>query len=283
MTTDVILTGTGVPRPDAKRAGAGTLVRYGDVTLQFDAGRATSMRLAEIGVTPAELTAVFITHHHSDHVIGLPDLALSRWLDNMRPSGPLPIVAPEGPPTRFAERMLDAFRDDIEVRAGHGASDSPGSDVQSFVPSNEPAVVWESGEVRVSAVSVHHEPVLPAVAYRVETPDGVVVVSGDTVVCDEVLHLASGADVLVHEVADPDLIRPFFEAMPALERIVSYHSEVTALGAMAAAAEVDTLVLTHLVPAPTTEADEARFADKIIAAGFGGTVVVGRDLTTVSL
>ena len=79
MTTDVILTGTGVPHARAGCAGAGTPVRYGDVARQFDAGRSSVMRLMEAGTVPHELTAVFLTHVHSDHLVGLPDLVMTRW------------------------------------------------------------------------------------------------------------------------------------------------------------------------------------------------------------
>ncbi len=280
--TDVVLTGTGVPRPDPKRAGAGTLVRHDDVAVQFDAGRATAMRLAEVGVAGSDISALFITHHHSDHLAGLVDIVMSRWLDNAREEGPLTIVAPEGPATRFAETMLDPYVDDIAVRSGHGPATRPEVTILGFDPSPAPTIVWEIGEVRVSAVTVHHEPVLPAVAYRVDTPDGSVVISGDTVVCDEVQALADGVDVLVHEVVDREVLVPFFDAMPALERICSYHAEVGQLGALAEAANVKTLMLTHLVPAPANEADEQRLADKIKAAGFSGEIVVGRDLSTVT-
>ena len=78
MATEVMLTGTGVPHPRPGRAGAGVLVRHDDVALQFDAGRATVMRLMEAGTPPHALTAVFLTHVHSDHLVGLPDLAMTR-------------------------------------------------------------------------------------------------------------------------------------------------------------------------------------------------------------
>ena len=80
MTTEVIRTGTGVPHPRPGRAGAGVLVRHGDVALQFDAGRSTVMRLMDAGTPPHALTALFLTHVHSDHVVGLPDVAMTRWI-----------------------------------------------------------------------------------------------------------------------------------------------------------------------------------------------------------
>ncbi len=79
MQTDIILTGTGYPRPHALRAGPGTLIRRGATVLQFDAGRGTAMRLAALDISCRDLTAVFISHHHSDHMVAWPDLVLSRW------------------------------------------------------------------------------------------------------------------------------------------------------------------------------------------------------------
>lgn len=284
MTTEVVLTGTGTPRADAERAGAGTMVRVDDLVLQFDVGRATVMRLVAAGVQPAQVDAVFVTHHHSDHLVGLVDLVFCRWLDHGTAAPALPIVAPEGPACRFASSMLDPWVDDIEVRRSHHEDDHPPEvDVRPFTPGSEPVDVWSDGSVTVSACAVHHEPVTPAVAYRVSTPDGVVVVSGDTIVCPEMEAFARGADVLVHETFHRDVVRPFFPVMPALEAIADYHADTPELGAMAARAGVDTLVLTHLIPPPNTADDEQRFADAVTGAGFDGTVIVGRDLTSVVL
>ena len=77
--TEVIITGTGTPAPDPDRAGAGVLVRYGDIALQFDAGRATVMRLSSAGTTCEQLSALFVTHHHSDHILDVDDVAMTRW------------------------------------------------------------------------------------------------------------------------------------------------------------------------------------------------------------
>src|SRR4029077_16196831 len=106
MTTEVILTGTGVPHPRPGRAGPGALVRCGEIALQFDAGRATVLRLMEAGVLPHDLTALVLTHVHSDHVVDLPYRVMCGWLhQQMGPTPPLPIVAPEGGPARFVRRM----------------------------------------------------------------------------------------------------------------------------------------------------------------------------------
>jgi ribonuclease Z len=113
MPATVTLTGTGVPFPQPGRAGPGVLVRRGDIALQVDAGRATTLRMAEAGIFPHELSAVLITHVHSDHVADLPDIAMTRWLrGGMYSAGPLIVVAPEGGAGHFVESMLDPYAAD---------------------------------------------------------------------------------------------------------------------------------------------------------------------------
>ncbi len=285
MTTEVVLTGTGVPHPRPGCAGAGTLVRHGDVALQLDAGRSTVLRLMEAGTPPHALTATFLTHVHSDHVVGLPDLAMTRWVQQqMVASGPLVVVAPEGAPARFVERMLDPFDEDIAIRREHVGAGPVGIDLRTFPVTPTPTEVWRSddGDVRVLAVAVHHEPVPDAVGYRIETPDGVVVVSGDTRVCDEVEDLARGADVLVHEACRTTALAPLI-AGTTFETIFSYHADTVALGAMAARAEVPHLVLTHLIPPIDRPEDAEAFAADVREGGFEGRLTVGQDLTTITV
>ncbi|MFH5822316.1 MBL fold metallo-hydrolase [Georgenia sp. AZ-5] len=275
MTTTVTLTGTGTPRPAPGRAGAGVLVQHHDESIQIDAGRATAMRLAEAGLACNRLDALFLTHHHSDHVIGVPDLLISRWV--MGATEPLVVVAPDGPLTEFGGHVLDLWAEDLRIRQEHtGRAPMPAPAWRAFDATGRPTVVWEGRKVRVSSVLVQHQPVEPAVAYRVDTDAGTsVVVSGDTRVCDGVSQLAHGADVLVHEVVRPALL--------GKQRgyIGEYHAEAVALGALAAEARVARLVLTHLEPAPTTPEDEAAFEKDVREGGFTGEVVVGQDLSRV--
>lgn len=284
--TEVVITGTGVPHLAPGRAGPGVLVRHGAVVLQFDAGRATALRLCEAGVRMQDLSALFVTHHHSDHLTGLTDVLFARWLEAQQGFVPLPVVAPRGPSTNFLARMMEPWVEDLQIRREHtGRVDGPEPDVRAFDVAEGPVVVWADAAagVTVTAQAVHHEPVTPAVAYRVDTPDGAVVISGDTIVCDEVAALAAGADVLVHEACRREALRPFFAARPQLEHIAGYHADTVELGALAQRIGVPRLVLTHLIPAPApgfvTEAD---FADDVRRGGYTGEVIVASDLTTVS-
>lgn len=285
MTTEVILTGTGVPHPRPGTAGPGTLVRHGDIALQFDAGRSTVMRLMDAGTPPHALSALFLTHVHSDHVVGLPDVAMTRWVQQqLVSSGPLVVIAPDGITTRFVHRMLEPYDDDLELREHHVGAPPIELDVRPFPVASSPAMVWTSPDetVRVLAVAVHHEPVPDAVAYRIETPDGAVVISGDTRVCDEVEELAAGADVVVHEACRTSAMAPLIEGT-VYETIFSYHADTVALGAMATRAAIPHLVLTHLIPPPEEPADRLAFEQDLRDGGYQGRVTVGEDLTVVTL
>lgn len=266
----VTITGTGIPHVSPGRAGAGVLVQSGATRLQFDAGRATTMRLAEAGVATSELTAMLLTHHHSDHCVDVDDILFNRWI--LR-AGSLPVIVPDGPLTGFGERLLSAWRADLEIRE-HVTGRAPlALDWRPFEARADPEVVFEHGDVTVRSVLVEHPPVEPAVAYRVEAGGHVVVVSGDTRACDAVEELSIGADVLVHEVA-------LRELMPSGgdPSVYSYHADAVELGAMSERAGVGTLVLTHLLPPPRSSEEEELFARRVRDGGFTGELIVGRDL-----
>jgi ribonuclease Z len=281
-TTEVVLTGRGVPHPRPGTAGAGVLVRHGGTALQFDAGRSTVMRLMDAGTPPHALTAAFLTHVHSDHVVGLPDVVMTRWVEQqLVPSPPL-VVAAEGVAARFVRRMLEPYDDDLALRVEHVGATPIEVTLRTFDVPSTPAIVWKSDDdqVRVLAVAVHHEPVPEAVAYRIETSDAVVVISGDTRVCTEVEQLAHGADVLVHEACRRSAMAPLIEGT-VFETIFAYHADTVELGAVAERAGVRHVVLTHLIPLPEDPRAVDAFAQDLRDGGYYGRITVGRDLTTV--
>ena len=275
MTTEIIITGTGCPRVLGDQAGPGLLVRRGNTTLQFDAGRATTMRLAQAGVDPEHLTCLFVTHHHSDHLLGVADLVHTRWIHTRRgwsrEDNALPVVVPSGPATDLIGKLLDPWDDDIKVRNLHmGTNTRPRFDVSSYEPQSTPHVVWSDGTIEVDAFLVEHPPVVPSVGYKVRTPEGAIVISGDTLVCDAVFDAADGADLVVHEV----ILDDFARGSPVGE----YHANAIDLGKQAEARGVSRLVLTHYVPTPPERDAVKAFADETRAGGFTGDLHAAWDL-----
>lgn len=261
-------------------------MRCDDIALQFDAGRSTLQRLAQCGVAPADLDAIFITHHHSDHLLGLADLLLTRWImDRADSIGAIDVVAPDGPAIDFCEHVLDIYALDIQDRIEHNKrSQMPQNNVIGFQAESRLETVWrketERGVLKVEAILVHHEPIEPAVGYRITTPDGVVAISGDTVVCDEVAELASGADVLVYEALR---FSAFEDLDESRKFVLDYHADTKLIGAQVAELDVGTLMLTHLIPAPNSEEEKQLFIDEVRSGGYRGQLIVADDLDTVTV
>lgn len=287
MATSVTITGSGCPIPDADRAGPGAMVRYVDddgveTVLQFDAGRSTVQRLTAANVWIPNVTAVFLTHYHSDHVSGLADLVLTHWTMDRTDKAPgLPIIAPQGSTSNYVASMLDGWTDDIEVRAAHAnRSSRPHVELVSFAAPPEPVEVWRRGDVVVSACQVRHEPVVDAVGYRIDTPDGSVAISGDTRVCAEVAALADGVDVLVYEA----MRFSFYDDLPEHRHyVMDYHADTKLIGAQAAELNVPKLVLTHMIPPPANDAERQLYIDEIRSGGYQGDVVVADDMHTTAV
>ncbi|MGB6888825.1 MAG: ribonuclease Z [Mycobacterium sp.] len=272
---EIILTGTGSPMVDPNRAGPSTLVKAGEAIFLADCGRGVLMRAAAVGVGAANLTAVLLTHLHSDHITDLSDVITTRWITSLSPA-PLPIIGPPG--TRaVVEATLAALAPDISYRIGHHADITAPPEV--MVTEYTAGQVFHDGGVRIIAAATDHRPVEPTIAFRIEYDGASVVLAGDSVPCGTLDALASGADALVHTAIRKDLV----EQVPVqrLTDILDYHSSVEQAAATAARAGVQTLVLTHYVPALTAGTEDQWRA---LAAGeFSGRVELGDDLLRVTV
>jgi ribonuclease Z len=320
----VTLTGTmGGPPEFNGLAGPGTLVRYGDdanncsaLKLQFDAGRGTTMRLSQLGVTPGQLNAVFFTHMHTDHTDGFPDLLQLRWhfgfkapkVDVVCSSDAASMLGFTISCKKFVAHIADAFIQSGEIaqrisdekaRPAGGPADL--TNVITFDATNEPKVVWSSGDAKVSVIRSTH--MTGHASYRVDTPAGSVVIGGDagndtlapprsSSTSDEVEMLAKGADIIVHSTIHPIMAPDKGSGM--FPQGYYRQSEASDLGAMAKRAGAKHFMLTHLIPpvgaehqgpwkipgGPLNEADYRKAAQD---GGFTGDIVVGTDLASLRL
>ena len=272
---DIVLTGTGSPLPDANRAGPSTLVKAGDTHILVDAGRGTVMRMAGGGSLPVFLSAVLITHLHSDHVCALNDVITTHWVMSQG-NATLPVYGPPGT-AQFVERQLGALEADIGYRIAH--HDMLVNEPQVEVTELEAGDAFDINDVHISTAATDHAPVRPTLGYRLEHEGAVAAIVGDTVPCVGADQLAAGADAYVQTVIRSDLVRLSPNEM--FQDILDYHSDVEQAAQTAARAGAKRLVLTHMVPAPTPE----QYPEwvELAAAHFDGEVIIGDDLTTVTL
>lgn len=194
VTMVVTLLGTGTPVPSIDRFGAATLIEAGGQHLLVDCGRGVTMRLAQAGVPASKITSLFLTHLHSDHVVGIPDLWLTGWV--LGRTAALRIRGPEGT-ADMAAHLVKAYAADVSFRAGRGerlAAEGARLDGEAIVP----GLVSTEGGVRVLAILVDHGHVAPAFGYRVEHGAQSVVISGDTKYSQRLIEASAGADVLIH-------------------------------------------------------------------------------------
>ena len=272
---EVTLLGTGSPMVDPNRAGPSTLVRAGDQTFLVDCGRGVLMRAAAIGVGAANVTALLLTHLHSDHITDLSDVITTRWVTTFTRT-PLLVIGPPGT-AAVVDATLEALAPDISYRIGHHAdiTEPPVVEVEEVTG----GVVWGRDGVQIRVGPTDHRPVEPTIGFRITYDGASVVIAGDSVPCDSLDALSSGADALVHTVIRADLI----EQVPQqrLRDILDYHSSVEQAAATAARAGVGTLVLTHYVPplAPGQEDDWRALA----ATAFDGRIELGDDLLRVEV
>ena len=270
---EITLLGTGSPMVDPLRAGPSTLVRAGGTTLLFDCGRGVLMRAAAVGTTANQLSALVLTHLHSDHITDLNDVITSRWVTSFAPM-PLRVLGPPGS-AAVVDALLAALAPDISYRLAH--HDDLTWDPAVAVDEAVEGVVFDEGSVRVIAAPSDHRPVHPSVAYRVEHGGSAIVIAGDTVPCEGLDRLCEGADALVHTVIRADLVRAV--PLPRLQDILDYHSSVEQAAQTAARAGVETLVLTHYVPALLPGAEHEWRA--LAADHFAGRIELGDDLHVV--
>ena len=274
----------------------------------------------------SSLSRVFLTHLHSDHACDYFNLFLLGWpvLQHNPPvpvygpgsAGPMcalpaegdepaiPLISPSDPTpglVSLTEHHIRASAYDLNIRmreAGRrdltelivpteiSVPDDVGANPFNVAPPMEPVVVTEEKDVRVTAVLVQHAPVFPAFAFRFDTAAGSIVLSGDTAPCPNLVDLARGADILVHEVYDDDRSeRPeeegTYEAERRLHHLVTSHTPLSQVGKVATEAGVGRLVLTHFIPGDDALPD-AHWKDGV-ASSYEGEVIVGHDLLELTL
>lgn len=266
----VTLLGTGGPWPSVERFGPSTLVEVGDQVLLFDCGRGVTQRLAQAGVALKDIDAVFLTHLHSDHTVGFPDLWLTGWLRGR--SAPLLVIGPDGTQDMMGH-LEQAFRADIDARAGL-ARDGVTIAARDIGEN----VVYSTDDVTVTAFVVDHGAIAPAYGYRIDYQGRrSVVLSGDTRYSENLARVARGVQLLVHEVAaaDPELAA----TSDRVRGILAIHSTPEDAARVFRQARPYLVIYSHILLFDTSEDDVLRRTH----AQYPGAVQIGRDLMVIEI
>jgi ribonuclease Z len=189
----ITLLGTGTPYPDADRFGSAVLVEGGGRKLLFDCGRGVVTRLSETGVNPSDIDSLFLTHLHSDHVVGIPDLWLTGWFLGRKK--PFRIWGPAETRT-MAQHLSKAFEFDVGSR--ESTEQLPARGVEIDAQEIQQGKVYDDGVMRVTAFAVDHGPIKPAFGYRIDYSGHSVVLSGDTRFSENLIKFAKDTDCIIH-------------------------------------------------------------------------------------
>jgi ribonuclease Z len=280
----ITLLGTASPQPRPDRFGPSTLVEVADQKLLFDAGRGVPIRLAQLKISLGKIDTLFITHFHSDHVSGIPDVWLSGWLATpwARRTTPFHVIGPVGAKSLMSN-LEKAYALDIKIRLEDEKlpPDGIATVVDEF---DKDGVVFEKNGVKVIAFAVEHGPAIkPAVGYRIEYKGHSAVISGDTRYDQNVINYGTGTDVLIHEVAGarPELLA----TSVAVQRIIAHHTTPKEAGMVFAQAKPKLAVYTHIVLQSNASSAEPTM-DEVIAETrqtYAGPLQVGEDLMSFDI
>ena len=279
----VTLLGTGSPLPSAKRFGPAVLVQAGTRTLLFDAGRGVAQRMVQAGVRLGALDALFLTHLHSDHTVGIPDLWLTGWL-------PLPVANRKGPfrvygppgTKALMENLQRAYEWDIATRVADQKLSR--DDVAVAATEFSEGVVFDADDVKVTAFEVDHgDLVKPAFGFRVDYHGRSVTISGDTRFNENLIRHATGTDLLIHQVAMAR--EELLKSSKPVQLILAHHTKPDEAGVVFTRAHPRLAVYYHFslqgspkIP-PPTEKDVL----EATRATYSGPLVLGEDLMKFSI
>ena len=273
----VTLLGTGSPAPVMRRFGPGVLVQAGGKTLLIDCGRGTTQRLMQSGLRLGQVDALFLTHLHSDHIVGIPDLWLTGWLEAnyAQRKGPFVVYGPVGT-QGMMDGLVKAYDWDIQARIAD--QDLKPANIRAVVSEFKPGVIYDQGGVKVTAIEVDHGELLkPAFGFRVDYDGRSVTISGDTRFSENLIDKGMGTDLLIHQVA---AVQEALLASPVFKVILSHHTRPEEAGTVFNRVKPKLAVYYHfvLLGTPAIPAVTEKQVLEMTRKTYSGPLLIGEDL-----
>lgn len=267
----VILLGTGTPNPQPDHSGPAVAIVNGDRVYIVDAGPGVVRRAVQAGIKMDQLTRVFITHLHSDHTVGLPDLIFTPAVTGRRDA--LEIYGPPGL-RAMTRNIMKAWSEDMQIRL-HGLEPAVPGGYVVHAHDVKPGEIYRDDAARVTAFQVNHGTWKYAYGYRFETGGKVIVISGDTTFSENLIAAAKGCDILVHEFYSAKGLE---ERTPDWQRYhAAFHTSAIDVGKIAERVQPKKLVLYHELPMGQPPEEVLREVHQ----NFHGEVIYGRDLDVI--
>jgi ribonuclease Z len=271
----VTLLGTGGPPPVMDRFGPSTFVQAGGENFLFDAGRGAIQRLYQSKIPLKDVNALFLTHLHSDHIVGIPDLYLTGWVNGKREK-PFQVWGPKG-----TQAMMDhlerAFDFDIRIRLYDDQSSPQGITIQAH--DIVEGVIYDRNGVKVTAFEVDHRPIQPAFGYRIDYAGRSVVISGDTRVSENLIRHARETDLLIHEVVAPESLQRANYPPERIKTIVNHHTTAEQAGVLFDRIKPGLAVYSHIILPGATSQDLVPATRKT----YSGPLEVDEDLMVIEV
>ena len=269
-TTKIILLGTGTPNALSNRYGSAIAILVNQIPYIFDFGSGIVRRMKEAKIDLKNIVNVFLTHLHTDHTIGYPDLIFTTWV--LGREKPLEVYGPPGL-KHMTDQIISAYKEDIRARLdGLEPANTTGFKVK--VHEIEPGKIYQDSNIQIDAFPVSHG-LLRAYGYRIQTPDKVIVISGDTAPSTELINYYSNCDILIHEVYSADKYNQLSPAWKKYHKAM--HTSTFELGEIASKVKPQLLILYHQLF--WGKSDEELVNE--IKTKYDGLIISGKDLDEI--